>query len=153
MPLSDVLAADAVISALKAQTKKQALLELSEYASIVSGLSAHEINESLTQRERLGSTGIGNGIAIPHGLAKATHLFGIFARLDKPIDFESLDGEPVDLIFLLIAPEKAGADHLKALSRVARILRDPAIAQKLRGTHDQAALFALLTQVPTPHAA
>ena len=86
-------------------------------------------------------------------MAKATHLFGIFARLDKPIDFESLDGEPVDLIFLLIAPEKAGADHLKALSRVARILRDPAIAQKLRGTHDQAALFALLTQVPTPHAA
>jgi len=154
MPLSDVLAADAVISALKAQTKKQALLELSEYASIVSGLSAHEINESLTQRERLGSTGIGNGIAIPHGkLAKATHLFGIFARLDKPIDFEALDGEPVDLIFLLIAPEKAGADHLKALSRVARILRDPAIAQKLRGTHDQAVLFALLTQVPTPHAA
>lgn len=154
MPLSDVLAADAVISTLKAQTKKQALLELSEYASNVSGLSAHEINESLTQRERLGSTGIGNGIAIPHGkLAKATHLFGIFARLDKPIDFESLDGEPVDLIFLLIAPEKAGADHLKALSRVARILRDPAIAQKLRATHDQAALFALLTQVPTPHAA
>lgn len=154
MPLIDVLAADAVIPALKAQTKKQALLELSDHASKISGLSAHEINESLMQRERLGSTGIGNGIAIPHGkLAKAMHLFGVFARLEKPIDFESLDGQPVDLIFLLIAPEKAGADHLKALSRVARILRDPAIAQKLRATHDQTALFTLLTQVPTPHAA
>lgn len=154
MPLSDVLAADAIIPALKAQTKKQALQELSEHASKISGLSAQEIHESLMQRERLGSTGIGNGIAVPHGkLARSKNLFGIFARLDKAIDFESLDGEPVDLIFLLIAPEKAGADHLKALSRVARILRDPTIAQKLRGTHDQVALFALLTQVPAPHAA
>lgn len=154
MPLSDVLAADAVIPALKSHTKKQALLALAEYASKISGLSAHEINDSLTQRERLGSTGIGNGIAIPHGkLAAATALFGVFARLEKAIDFDSLDGKPVDLIFLLIAPEKAGADHLKALSRVARILRDPEIAQKLRGTHDQAALFTLLTQIPAPHAA
>ena len=154
MPLSDVMAADAVIPALKAQSKKQALQELSEYASKISGLSSHEIFESLMQRERLGSTGIGNGIAVPHGkLAKSKHLFGIFARLDKAIDFESLDGEPVDLIFLLIAPENAGADHLKALSRVARILRDPAIAQKLRSTPEQAALFSLLTQVPTPYAA
>ena len=78
------------------------------------------------QREKLGSTGVGNGIAIPHGkLPKLDKLFGLFARLDRPIDFEALDGQPVDLIFLLLAPEGAGADHLKALARVARLLRDP----------------------------
>ena len=78
------------------------------------------------QREKLGSTGVGNGIAIPHGkLPKLNKLFGLFARLERPIDFEALDGQPVDLMFLLLAPEGAGADHLKALARVARLLRDP----------------------------
>ena len=85
------------------------------------------------QREKLGSTGVGNGIAIPHGkLPKLDKLFGLFARLDRPVDFEALDGQPVDLVFLLLAPEGAGADHLKALARVARLLRDPEVARKLR---------------------
>ena len=89
------------------------------------------------QREKLGSTAVGNGIAIPHGkLPKLEKLFGLFARLERPIDFEALDGQPVDLIFLLLAPEGAGADHLKALARIARLLRDPAIARKLRGVRD-----------------
>jgi PTS system nitrogen regulatory IIA component len=97
-------------------------------------------------RERLGSTGVGRGVAIPHGkLAKLDRLVGLFARLDKPIDFEALDGEPVDLIFLLLAPEGAGADHLKALARIARLLRDEKIAEQLRAARDESALRALLT--------
>ena len=84
------------------------------------------------QREKLGSTAVGNGVAIPHGkLPKLGRLFGLFARLERPVDFEALDGQPVDLVFLLLAPEAAGADHLKALARVARLLRDPEIARKL----------------------
>jgi PTS system nitrogen regulatory IIA component len=130
------------------------LQDISAFAAGLSGMGEREIFDALLQRERLGSTGIGNGIAIPHGkLASLDHLFGVFARLEKPVDFEALDGEPVDLVFLLLAPEGAGADHLKALAKVARALRDPAIAQKLRKTKDAAALFALLTQAPTASAA
>ena len=93
---------------------------------------------------------MGNGIAIPHGkLARLDKLFGLFARLDRPIDFESLDGQPVDLIFLLLAPESAGADHLKALARVARLLRDAEIAQKLRESRDAEAIYAVLTRSST----
>ncbi|MBM3636558.1 MAG: PTS IIA-like nitrogen regulatory protein PtsN [Alphaproteobacteria bacterium] len=154
MPLTDVLTPEAVLPTLKTASKKQTLQDLAEQAAKLSGLPEREIFDALLQRERLGSTGIGNGIAIPHGkMAKLDRLYGVFARLEKPIDFESLDGEPVDLVFLLLAPEGAGADHLKALSRVARSLRDPAIAQKLRKTKDADALFALLNQSPTASAA
>jgi PTS system nitrogen regulatory IIA component len=147
MSLKDLLNADAILPSLKINSKKQALQELSEKAAIVSGLPAREIYDALLQRERLGSTGIGNGIAIPHGkLTKAGRIFGVFARLERPVDYEALDGAPVDLIFLLIAPESAGADHLKALARVARILRDPAATAKLRATRDAAALYTMLMQ-------
>jgi PTS system nitrogen regulatory IIA component len=99
------------------------------------------------QREKLNSTGLGEGIAIPHGkLLNAPRIFGVFARLERPIDFESLDGQPVDLLFALIAPESAGADHLKALSIIARLLRNPATVAKIRSTRDAPALYALLTQ-------
>ena len=111
MTLTDLISRDAIIPSLKVSSKKQALQELSEAASRQTGLPAREIFDALLQRERLGSTGIGNGIAIPHGkLARVTQIFGVFARVDKPIDFEALDGEPVDLILLLVAPESAGAD-------------------------------------------
>ena len=154
MPLSEILAPEAVIGSLRVNSKKQALQELSERAAKVSGLSAREIFDALLQRERLGSTGVGDGIAIPHGkMTKCGRIFGIFARLERPIDFEALDGMPVDLLFLLIAPENAGADHLKALALIARALRDPARAAKLRKTRDPAALFSLLTQEQTSHAA
>jgi PTS system nitrogen regulatory IIA component len=103
----------------------------------------------LQQRERLGSTAVGSGVAIPHGkLAKLGRLFGLFARLEKPIEFEALDGQKVDLIFLLLAPEGAGADHLKALAKIARLLRDPEIARKLRESHDVDALHAVLKLPP-----
>jgi PTS system nitrogen regulatory IIA component len=154
MPLQDILAPDAVIASLRVNSKKQALQELSERAGVVSGLAAREIFDSLLQRERLGSTGVGDGIAIPHGkLTKCARIFGIFARLERPVDFEALDGLPVDLMFLLIAPENAGADHLKALALIARALRSPGLAAKLRATRDSSALFSLLTLTPTSNAA
>jgi len=154
MALTDLLSPDAILATLRVNGKKQALQEMSERAAQVSGLAAREIFDALLQRERLGSTGVGDGIAIPHGkLAKCDRIFGIFARLERAIDFEALDGLPVDLIFLLIAPESAGADHLKALAGIARVLRDPAIAAQLRATRDASALYSLLTLTPASHAA
>ena len=149
MPLTDLIAPNSVIAGLKVNSKKQLLQELAARAAELSGQSERTILEILQQREKLGSTGVGNGIAIPHGkLAKLDRLFGLFARLDRPIDFEALDDQPVDLVFLLLAPENAGADHLKALARVARLLRDPDIARKLRGSRDAEALYAVLAMPP-----
>jgi nitrogen PTS system EIIA component len=120
--------------------------ELAARAATLCGRNEREILEVLTQRERLGSTGIGGGIAIPHGkLARLDRLFGVFARLERAIDFEALDGQPVDLMFLLIAPEGAGADHLRALAQVARLLRDPETARKLRESRDAESVYAVLT--------
>jgi PTS system nitrogen regulatory IIA component len=150
MALNDIVALNAVIPALKINGKKQAIQEIAARAAELSGLSERVIFETLLQREKLGSTGIGHGIAIPHGkLPKLERLFGLFARLERPIDFESLGGQPVDLIFLLLAPEGAGADHLKALARVARLLRDPDTANKLRESRDADALYAVLTMTPS----
>ncbi len=154
MIATDLITPKAVLPSLKANTKKQALQELSDHAGLLSGVASREIFDALLQRERLGSTGVGNGIAIPHGkLAKVPAIFGIFARLEKPLDFEALDSVPVDLIFLLIAPETAGADHLKALARTARMFRDTSLTSKLRATRDPAALYAVLTQEPASRAA
>lgn len=154
MPLTDLMTPQAVLPSLKATTKKQVLQDMSERAAAECGLPAREIFDALLQRERLGSTGVGSGVAIPHGkLPRCAALFGVFARLEKPIDFEALDGAPVDLVFMLIAPESAGADHLKALARVARILRNPTIQAKLRATRDAAGLYAILTQDIHSHAA
>jgi PTS system nitrogen regulatory IIA component len=149
IPLADLVAPNAVIAALKVNGKKQALQELAARAAALTGQNERAIFEILTQREKLGSTGVGNGIAIPHGkLPKLTKLFGLFARLARPVDFEALDGQPVDLVFLLLAPEGAGADHLKALARVARLLRDPDIVRKLRDSRDAEALYAVLAMPP-----
>ena len=145
MTLTDLIAPAAIIPALKVNGKKQALQELAARAAELTGQSERAIFEILLQREKLGSTAVGNGIAIPHGkLPKLGRLFGLFARLERPIDFEALDSQPVDLIFLLLAPEAAGADHLKALARVARMLRDPEVARKLRESSDTDALYAVL---------
>jgi PTS system nitrogen regulatory IIA component len=154
MLLSELLASEAIIPALRVNGKKQALQELSDRAAIVSGLSARGIFDSILQRERLGPTGVGDGVAIPHGkLVKCERIFGVFARLERAIDFEALDGLPVDLIFLLIAPESAGADHLKALAMIARKLRNPTLAAQLRATRDAAAIYAVMTLTPASHAA
>ncbi|MBN2751389.1 MAG: PTS IIA-like nitrogen regulatory protein PtsN [Rhodospirillaceae bacterium] len=145
MTLADLIAPNAVIPALKANSKKQALQLLAQKAADVIGLKEGDILEGLLDRERLGSTGVGSGIAIPHAkLTGIDRLYGIFARLDHPVDFDSIDDMPVDLICLLIAPEGAGADHLKALARVSRLLRDKGICEKLRGATEADALYALL---------
>ncbi len=153
MALTDLVAPNAIIPALKVNNKKQVLLELAARAAVLTGQNERAIFDILMQRERLGSTAVGNGIAIPHGkMPNLTRLFGLFARLQRPIDFEALDGQPVDLIFLLLAPEGAGADHLKALARVARLLRDSSIAHKLRASRDGEALYAVLA-MPSASAA
>lgn len=116
-----------------------------ERAAIQTGLGAREIFDVVLQREKLGSTGVGQGIAIPHGkLPNIDRIIGVFARLDTPIDFDALDEQPVDLVFMLLAPESAGADHLKALSRIARVLRDTDTLEKLRASNDPSAIYALL---------
>ncbi|MDP8918373.1 MAG: PTS IIA-like nitrogen regulatory protein PtsN [Pseudomonadota bacterium] len=149
MPLLDFLDPQAVLPALRVNGKKQALQELAFQAARLTGLAESAIYEALLQRERLGSTGIGEGIAIPHGkLPGLDTIFGLVARLDKPVDFEALDGQPVDVLFLLLAPEGAGADHLKALARVARVLREPGLIERLRATRDAAALYAIMTEMP-----
>jgi PTS system nitrogen regulatory IIA component len=146
MPLTDIVAQNAIIPALKVNNKKQAIQELAARAAQLTGQDEKQIFEVLLQREKLGSTGVGNGVAIPHGkLPKLARLFGLFARLERPINFEALDGQPVDLIFLLLAPEGAGADHLKALARIARLLRDPETTRKLRDLDDAEALYTILT--------
>ena len=153
MLLTDLVAPGAIVAALNVTSKKQVLQELAAKAAALTGQSERAILETLQQRERLGSTGVGNGIAIPHGkLPKLGKLFGLFVRLEQPIDFEALDGQPVDLIFLLLAPESAGADHLKALARVARLLRDGEVARKLRDSRDADALYAVLA-MPSASAA
>ena len=153
MLLTDLVAPNAVIAALKVNGKKQALQELAAKAAQLTGQNERAVFEVLLQREKLGSTGVGNGIAIPHGkLPKLNKLFGLFARLERPVDFEALDSQPVDLVFLLLAPEAAGADHLKALARVARLLRDPDVARKLRDSRDAEALYAVLA-MPSASAA
>jgi len=146
MPLNDLLTPAAVIPALRVNSKKQALQELASRAAELTGQNERSLLEVLIQREKLGSTAVGSGIAIPHGkLPKLSQLFGMFARLARPVEFEALDEQPVDLIFLLLAPEGAGADHLKALARVARLLREPGIAAKLRESEDVDTLYTVLT--------
>jgi PTS system nitrogen regulatory IIA component len=154
MDLSDLIEVPAIMPALKANSKKQVLQLLAERAGRITGLPEREIFDTILRREKLGSTGVGNGIAIPHGkIAGVRRITGVFARLEQPVDFDSLDDQPVDLAFLLLAPEGAGADHLKALSRIARVLRDADTVNKIRGTSDAAAIHAFLSQTPASHAA
>jgi nitrogen PTS system EIIA component len=154
MPITDLVAPNAIIPAMKVNGKKQALQEIATKAAELTGQSDRTILEILLQREKLGSTGVGNGVAIPHGkLPRLGKVLGLFARLERSIDFEALDGQPVDLVFLLLAPEGAGADHLKALARVARLLRDPEIARKLRESRDAEALYAVLAMPSSATAA
>jgi PTS system nitrogen regulatory IIA component len=147
MLLSDFISPDSVVSSLKAKTKKQLLQDLSARAARLTGLPERDIFDVLLQRERLGSTGLGRGTAIPHGkLQGLKRIVGIFARLAEPVDFNAVDGEKVDIVFLLLAPEGAGADHLKALARISRLLREGSAVEKLRACKDAAALYAVLTE-------
>ena len=154
MEISDLLTPESVIPSLRASSKKQALQDLAKKASEITGQHERTVFDVLMERERLGTTGVGNGIAIPHGkLPSLEKLYGIFARVEQPVDFQAIDDQPVDLIFLLLAPETAGADHLKALARVSRLLRDNPTCDKLRGTDSSDSLFALLTDSAEDRAA
>ena len=146
MNISDLLAPDAILPALKIQSKKQLLQELAARAHAITRLPERRIFETLMEREKLGTTGVGAGIAIPHGrLTEAKGISGVFARLETAIDYEAVDSQPVDLVFMLLAPENAGADHLKALARVSRLLRSTATCEKLRAAGTPEALYAILT--------
>lgn len=136
---------ETIFPKLKASSKKQLLQELGNIARKSIGKPVYEIASVLMERERLGSTGVGHGVAIPHGrFAGLDKICGIFAKLEKPVNYDSIDDQPVDLIFLLLVPEGAGADHLKALAKVSRVLRDQSICEKLRGTDSSDAIFAIL---------
>lgn len=146
MDVRDILAPEAVSAHLRATSKKQLFQELAAKASGCYGLDARTTFEALLERERLGPTAIGRGVAAPHARTSTREgVRGVFARLEKPIDFDALDDEPVDLVFALFAPAEAGADHLRALARVSRMLRDPGVCAKLRSCPDAASLFAVLT--------
>ncbi|MCU0790830.1 MAG: PTS IIA-like nitrogen regulatory protein PtsN [Nitratireductor sp.] len=154
MNLGDLISPEDVLPALRSNSKKQLLQDLADRASAKTGIPARKIFDTLLQRERLGSTGAGNGIAIPHGkLRDLKHITGIFARLERPVDFEAVDDLPVDIVFLLLAPEGAGADHLKALARIARVLRETDTIEKVRETRDAAAIHSLLTHNQASNAA
>ena len=154
MNIVDLLTPRGVIAQLRAGNKRQVLQEIARRAAAMSGVAERHIYDVLAERERLGSTGIGRGIAIPHAkIAELSRLYGLFARLERPIPFDAIDDQPVDLVFVLLAPAEAGAEHLRALARVSRLLRDAAICQKLRGTDNADALYALLTDRAASHAA
>ena len=150
--IADLLTPRSVIAQLRVSNKKQALQEIARRAATQTGIAERRIYEALAERERLGSTGIGKGVAVPHGkLAELPGLFALFARLERPIPFEAIDDRPIDLMFVLLVP--AEAEHLRALARISRLLRDEAICQKLRGTDSADALYALLTDRSESHAA
>jgi PTS system nitrogen regulatory IIA component len=150
MDIVDILAPQGVFQRLKAANKKKLLLELAQRSAPLVGVKEDKIFETLWEREKLATTGVGHGVAIPHGrLPKIERITGIFARLEEAIDFESVDDAPVDLVFLLLTPEDAGADHLKALARVSRLMRGTAMCEKLRAAPDKSALYALLTEPTT----
>ncbi|MCJ9428120.1 PTS IIA-like nitrogen regulatory protein PtsN [Kordiimonas marina] len=153
MEIEDLLSADNVVADFKASSKKQTIQALSRKLAAHLGLDPRLVFDKLLDRERLGSTGVGKGVAIPHARIEGiTEITGLFARLAAPIDFDSVDDQPVDLVFMLLAPEDAGADHLKALAKVSRLLRDDRTCDKLRQTSDASALFAMLAQ-PASNAA
>lgn len=144
--LSDLLLPETVAERLAATTKKTLFQQLGAVAAEAYGLDAVAVAECLAVREKLGSTGFGGGVATPHGkLAGLKHVVGIFARLAQPLDFHAVDDLPVDIVFMLLSPPDAGAEHLKALARVSRRLRDRGFVAKLRGAGSRDALYALLT--------
>ncbi|MBG1232950.1 PTS IIA-like nitrogen regulatory protein PtsN [Aestuariivirga litoralis] len=147
MKIGDFIDSRAVIPLLKATTKKQALQDIAQQLAAIIAIDQRVIFETLLTREKLGSTGLGQGIAIPHGrLPGLTQVTGLFAKLEKPIDYDAVDGKPVDLIFALLSPDHAGADHLTALAKISRVMRAPAAVSKLRATNTTEGLYAVLTE-------
>ncbi|MEK6636627.1 MAG: PTS sugar transporter subunit IIA [Pseudomonadota bacterium] len=151
---SEMLTPGAVAVGLSVTNKKSLFQHFGAVAEREHGILAHDVVDKLTERERLGSTGFGNAVAIPHGKIEGLrHIVALFVQLAQPIDFHSIDQIPVDIVFCLLSPPDSGADHLKALAQVSRWLRDPLFVAKLRGTASADAVFALLTGTETRNAA
>ena len=154
MEVADILGHDAVRASLKVQSKKRLFQEIAQIVADTHGLSKQKILDALLERENLGPTGVGHGVAIPHArIPDINKVLGVFIRLETAVDFEAVDRKPVDLIFVLLAPNAAGAEHLKALARVSRTLRDEQLCAKLRSTEDVTALYAILTDTSASQAA
>jgi PTS system nitrogen regulatory IIA component len=151
---ANLITSDCVIANLRAANKKQILQELARKAATLTGQSETAIYDVLDEREKLGTTGIGHGIAIPHGkLPGLDRVYGVFARLERPVDFDAIDDQPVDLIFLLLGPANCGGDHLKALAKVSRLLRDRLLCEKVRGSTNCDAIYALMNETEALNAA
>jgi nitrogen PTS system EIIA component len=147
MQIADLLVPQGVIASLRAQSKKKLFQEISTRTAGLVHLPEKRISETLNERERLGTTGVGQGIAIPHGrLTEIEKISGLFARLETPVEYAAVDNQPVDLVFMLLAPEGAGADHLKALARVSRLLRNQAVCDKLRAAGNAEEIYSILTE-------
>jgi PTS system nitrogen regulatory IIA component len=154
MQLSAILKAGAVKTISSCTSKKRLFHDLGELAEACYGLPATTVIDALIEREGLGPTGVGQGVALPHArLADVHEVCGLFLRLEKPLNFDSVDRQPVDLVFALIAPENAGVDHLKALALVSRTLRDTSVCAKLRANSDPSTLYTILTEVQSSQAA
>jgi PTS system nitrogen regulatory IIA component len=154
MELSTILRPDAVRAGLNTSSKKRLLLDLAEMASQTYELSGETVFTAMQDRESLGPTGMGGGVAVPHArLPALDRVVGLFVTLAKPVDYDAVDRRPVDLVFTLLAPEEAGAEHLRALARVSRTLRDAEICAKLRSATEASALYALLTDTAASQAA
>lgn len=154
MDLSHLLKPAAVRVLGYATSKKRLFQDLAEVAQTVYGLNAAETVDALQERESLGPTGVGHGVALPHArLHGLDRVVGVFIRLEKPLDFDAVDRQPVDLVFALLAPKDSGVEHLKALALVSRTLRDAATCKKLRANSDPAALHAVLTEARSTQAA
>ena len=145
MQLSEFLDFDAIKTSLSGGNKRSLLQQLAGLAAQRLGLDSAAILASLTERERLGSTGFGQGVAIPHGkIERLTRIYGLFVRLAEPLDYKALDKVPVDLVFLLLSPPEAGAEHLKALAAISRVTRHASTLEKMRGARSRDALAAVL---------
>jgi PTS system nitrogen regulatory IIA component len=156
MKISEIIDTGAVLPSLKATTKKQVLQDMAQQLARLVAIDQRIIFETLLTREKLGSTGLGQGIAMPHGrMPGLQHVTGLFAKLATPIDYDSVDGKPVDLVFALLSPDHAGADHLTALAKISRIMRSPSALSKLRATNTAEGLYAILTEpvIPNPASA
>lgn len=154
MNLAELLRPDAVKVLSSCTSKKRLFHDLGELAEASYGLEAPDVIDALIEREGLGPTGVGNGIALPHArMTSVTSVCGMFLRLERPLDFDAVDRQPVDLVFALLAPESAGVEHLKALALVARTMRDADIRAKLRANHDVSTLHTILTEAQAIQAA
>ncbi len=147
MKISDIIDARAVLPQLSATNKKQTLQSIAQHFAMLVAIDQRIIFETLLTREKLGSTGLGQGFAIPHGrISGLKQVTGLFAKLAQPIDYDAVDGKPVDLVFALLSPDHAGADHLTALAKISRVMRSPAAVSKLRATNTAEGLYAVLTE-------